>query len=168
MTMTLEHLLATDSGLDASYVHRPKYLVCGSPLATEHAVLKWYELASVDQPVSGAVRDLARRTLQIQRLDAVGFGFVILHRCGGEGFYFLMVCTWRNNNELWETVFAKASDSAPEFVPFPREHAHKPAFCVWELAAVEHEKRTWQRFVDSRRDEAAARLWWSNTYTGPA
>ena len=33
-------------------------------------------------------------------------GFVVLHRCG-EDFYFLLVCTWRNENELWETVWAK-------------------------------------------------------------
>lgn len=30
-------------------------------------------------------------------------GFAILHRCG-ESFYFLLVSTWGNDNELWETV----------------------------------------------------------------
>ncbi|MEQ1832431.1 MAG: hypothetical protein ABL977_05190 [Candidatus Eisenbacteria bacterium] len=168
MTMTLEQLLATDTGIDTGYTHRPKYVVAGSPLATERAVLKWYELARLDEPVSGDVRDDARRLLQTLPLEAAGFGFVILHRCGGTGFYFLMVCTWRNNNELWETVFARHSDAEPGFVPFARDGAHKPAFCVWELAVVEHEKRAWQRFLDSRRDEPAARLWWSNTCTGAA
>ena len=39
-------------------------------------------------------------------------GFVILHRCG-EDFYFLLISTWRNENELWETVWAKAGEASP-------------------------------------------------------
>ena len=41
--------------------------------------------------------------------DLGELGFVVLHRCG-ESFYFLLVCTWRNENELWETVWAKDGD----------------------------------------------------------
>ena len=56
----------------------------------------------------------------------------ILHRCG-ESFYFLLVCTWRNENELWETVWAKDGDGDVFFRPWPIEGTHRPTFCVWEL-----------------------------------
>ena len=61
-----------------------------------------------------ALQALARRNLRdAARAGALGrlgeLGFVILHRCG-ESFYFLLVCTWRNENELWETVWAKDGD----------------------------------------------------------
>ena len=78
------------------------------------ALLKWYDIAPYDTPVPLAIRALARRCLR----DACkagtlgvedGLGFVILHRCGGD-FYFLLVSTWRNENELWETVWAKRDD----------------------------------------------------------
>jgi len=32
-----------------------------------------------------------------------------------------------------------------------------PAFCVWELVPVWHEQQAWKRFLESARDEAAAR-----------
>ena len=75
------------------------------------------------------------------RLGVAGdLGFVILHRCG-EDFYFLLVCTWRNENELWETVWAKDGDADVFFRPWAIDGAHRPTFCVWELGAVVHERR---------------------------
>jgi hypothetical protein len=75
---------------------------------------------------------------------------VVLHRCGND-FYFLIVCTWRNSNELWQTVFYKDGDGMVDFAPFPREGAHKPTLCVWELVPVIHEQQTWVRFLGSTR-----------------
>src|SRR5262249_42716541 len=111
-----------------------------------------------DAPVPLAIRAVARRSLRdARRADALGtlgeHGFVILHRCG-EDFYFLLVCTWRNENELWETVWAK-SDSDALFRPWPIDGAHRPTFCVWELGAVAHEREAWTRYLLSARDEAA-------------
>ena len=85
-------------------------------------------------------------------------GFVILHRCG-ESFYFLLVCTWRNENELWETVWAKTGDDDVFFRPWPAEGAHRPTFCVWELGAVCHEREAWTRYLllRARRSREAAR-----------
>ena len=42
---------------------------------------------------------------------------VVLHRCGSD-FYFLIVCTWRNENELWQTVWYKDGDRMDAFAPF--------------------------------------------------
>ena len=60
-------------------------------------------------------------------------GFVILHRCG-ESFYFLLIASWRNENELWETVWAKNGEGATGLRAVAVEGPHRPAFCVWELA----------------------------------
>ena len=60
---------------------------------------------------SGRSRDAACGTRRAPARSATlgELGFVVLHRCG-ESFYFLLVCTWRNENELWETVWAKDGD----------------------------------------------------------
>ena len=65
---------------------------------------------------------------------------MILHRCG-EAFYFLLVSTWQNDNELWETVWAKNGSDDLGFRPWPLDGTHRPTFCVWELGAVWHEQR---------------------------
>ena len=112
----------------------------GTPL------LKWYDdRASGGAGAADQVGDLARLGLaDAARLGELrlggALGFVILHRCG-EAFYFLLVSTWQNDNELWETVWAKDGDADPEFHPWPLEGGtHRPTFCVWELGAVAHER----------------------------
>ena len=110
---------------------------------------------------------LARTYLNRGPIEAKGLGFVILHRCGKD-FYFLIVSTWRNNNELWESVFYKDGDAMADFAPFPREAFHKPTFCVWEMAPVFYEQKAWERFLKSARDEAAAFTWLNDRYSGPA
>ncbi len=166
-TTRLSHILATDSGVDPAYRHYSKQATPGEPLELPGAVLKWYGLHSVELPVPDAVTRLARSQLAATPPEARGLGFVLLHRCGRD-FYFLIVCTWRNSNELWETVFYKDGDAMVEFAPFPREGSHKPAFCVWELVPVWHEQQAWERFLSSARDEAAAQVWLADRFSGPA
>jgi hypothetical protein len=45
---------------------------------------------------------------------------------------------------------------------------HRPTFCVWELAAVCHERRAWSRFLRSRRDELAKQAYLTSAYEGSA
>ena len=92
-------------------------------------------------------------------------GFVILHRCG-ESFYFLIFSTWRNENELWETVWAKNGENDPVFHQWPREGTHCPAFCVWELGAVCHERVAWSDYLRSDRDVAAREAYLADTFSG--
>jgi hypothetical protein len=54
------------------------------------------------------------------------------------------------------------------FEIFPREAAHKPVFCVWELIPVCHEQQAWRRFLASARDVRAAQAWLHDVYTGVA
>jgi hypothetical protein len=150
---------ATNGTVGASYHHALKHVRPGATVALGDAVLKWYDIAPPDEPVEESVRTLARRGLaDAARLGELRLGdtlgFVILHRCGG-GFHFLLVSTWQNDNELWETVWAKNGDDDPEFHPWPLEGSHRPTFCVWELGAVAHERLAWSQYLLSERDEAA-------------
>jgi hypothetical protein len=163
----LAEILTTDPGVKESYRHISKWVSAGDPLQTGATLLKWYELAPANDHVSESISHLARACLARGSLEASGLGFVILHRCTNE-FYFLIVNTWRGNNEVWETVFYKDGDSMSDFAPFPREGAHKPTFCVWELAPVWHEKEAWERFLKSSRDQAAAEEWLRDRYAGSA
>ena len=166
-TTHLAGILETDSGIDSGYRHAPKRVTPGEPLELPGSVLKWYGLHPDDRPVPADVTRLAHTRLLAAPLEARGLGFVVLHRCG-QDFYFLIVCTWRNSNELWETVFYKDGDAMADFAPFPRDGAHKPAFCVWELVPVWHEQQAWTRFLTSARDEPAAQAWLADLLAGPA
>lgn len=163
----LAHIVDADSGIDAGYQHESKRVTPLDPLDLSGAVVKWYGVYPEDRLIPEEVTRLARNRLTTTSLEARGMGFVLLHRCGGE-FYFLIVCTWRNSNELWETVFYKDGDAMSDFVPFPRDGVHKPAFCVWELVPVWYEQQAWVRFLISSRDQAAAQVWLHDCYAGLA
>src|ERR1700693_1566382 len=143
--MSLARILQTDSGVDPGYKHVSKRATPGEPLEVSGTLLKWYGLHAEDRPAPAEITRLARAYLTKNPLEARGLGFVILHRCGGD-FYFLIVCTWRGSNEVWETVFYKDGDAMVDVALFAREKTHKPTFCVWELAPVWHEQLAWVRF----------------------
>ena len=164
---TIEAILANDSGIAQSYRHVPKRVTPGESIQTNGAIFKWYGLHQPDGPVPNEIDRLARSHLARVSLEAKGLGFVILHRCGND-FYFLIVCTWRGNNEVWETVFYKNGDAMADFALWPRDGMHKPTYCVWELAPVWHEKEAWERFLMSARDAAAAQVWLRDLYIGAA
>jgi len=152
------------------YRHGLKLVQPASAVALGDAVLKWYDIAPRGEPVTEHVRTLARRGLaDAVRLGELrlgeALGFVILHRCGA-GFHFLLVSTWQNDNELWETVWAKDGDDDPEFHPWPLDGSHRPTFCVWELGAVGHERDAWSEYLCSARDESARRTYLRSCYAG--
>jgi hypothetical protein len=157
-------------GVSPDYEHISKLVRPEARLTLGDAFLKWYEIAPADAPVPLAVRALARRNLrdgakagELALFDDLGF--VILHRCG-ESFYFLLLATWRNDNELWETVWAKESDEAIKFRPWPIHGTHRPTFCVWELGAVWHEQQAWSRYLRTPRDEAAKQAYLRDSIEG--
>lgn len=162
---------ASSHGVHPAYRHAPKHAQPATSVGLGDAVLKWYDVASADDPVPADVRALARRALDdAARLGELrlgdGLGFVILHRCGTEGFHFLLVQTWRNDNELWETVWAKESDDDPGFHPWPSEPGHRPTFCVWELGVVAHERIAWGAYLTSERDGSARRVYLGDVFEG--
>ena len=122
--------------------------------------LKWYDINPSDQPIEQEIRDIARRFVS-RKLEADGgpsaqeLGFVLLHQCG-EGFYFLGLCTWRGNNELWKTIFFLKADTMADFELLPQDEPHRDTFCVWELAVVCHETQAWTTYLTSNRTEQDA------------
>jgi hypothetical protein len=163
----LASILKNDVGINDRYQHAPKLVTPGELIETNGALFKWYKLHPEDRPIPAEIDALARRYLGKTPLEARGFGFVILHLCGND-FYFLIVSTWRGNNEVWETVFYKDGPAMADFALWPRDGMHKPTFCVWELAPVWHETKSWERFLLSERDEVAADTWLRDVYAGSA
>lgn len=155
--------------VSATYEHRPKLITTHEGLRLPGAYLKWYDIQLPGQPVADAVRAEARDYLQAEAATATSLdlqdelGFAILHRCG-ESFHFLLVSTWRGENELWEIVYSK--DGGP-FAAFPQPARHRGTFCVWELGAVLHEQRAWVRYLTSPRDQTARQAYVEDQYTGP-
>ena len=164
--------LETSHGVDSDYRHVAKHAHPAASIGLGDAVLKWYDVARPDDPVPDDVRALARRALDdAARVDELrlddGLGFVILHRCGSGGFHFLLVQTWRNDNELWQTVWAKHDDADPGFRPWVVEDGHRPTFCVWELGVVAHERLAWAAYLATERDSAARRTYLGDVFEGP-
>ena len=152
------------SAVQADYRHISKVIRPSPLIALDDAVLKWYDIAPADEPV--LARGNLRAAADSGSLGLAGeLGFVILHRCG-ESFYFLIVATWRNDNEVWETVWAKNGESEVAFRPWTLEGTHRPTFCVWELGAVWHEQQAWSRFLRSPRGAAAREAYLRDTFEG--
>ncbi len=163
-------LLRDKDAVGHEYRHSLKLVTPLSTVALGDSVLKWYDIAPASDPMPDRVRQLARRGLgDAVRLGELrlgaSLGFVILHRCG-ESFYFLLVSTWENDNELWETVWAKDGEDDPEFHPWPLDGTHRPTFCVWELGAVAHERLAWSAYLLSDRDDAARHAYLRDAFEG--
>lgn len=150
-----------------AYLHYAKTVCAHETIHPNESHLKWYDIARNDQPVEPAIRDLARNFLLGQSVSSSApcgneLGFILLHRCG-EGFYFLMLCTWRENNELWKTVFFLKAETMPDFALFPQKHQHKGTFCVWEMSVVAHETQAWTTYLISDRKQEDVDTYLSTT-----
>ena len=138
-----------------AYRHYEKRVTCHGVIQPTHSGLKWYDIARGKQPIDPQIRDLARdfiarQTTSIGIPAAQELGFVLLHRCGN-GFYFLGLCTWRGNNELWKTQFYFDAGKTEDFALFSQDGPHKDTFCIWELAVVSHETLAWTSYLRSGR-----------------
>ena len=143
-----------------AYSHYEKVVRCHGVTDPTLGRLKWYEINRSDQSIKKAIRELARRFLaRILTSDGSPstqeLGFVFLHRCG-EGFFFLGLCTWRGDNELWKTIFFLETDTMEDFALWPQDEPHKDTFCVWELAVVSHETQAWTTYLLSNRTDQDA------------
>jgi hypothetical protein len=162
--------LAALGNVPGDYRHHPKQVSPASGLALPGGFLKWYDIHDPDAAIGPITRDQARDFLRGEaaagRLDLRDeLGFALLHRCSGD-VYFLVACTWRHHNELWQTVYERDADGA--FTPHPRGGGHAATQCVWELTATGHERQAWKRYLDSRRDEPAKRSYLADVFAGLA
>jgi hypothetical protein len=158
------------NSVSPAYVHTDKHVAPQDNIRLGRSELKWYDLAPPHSPVPDEIRALARSAIEdeyaLGNLSDLGdLGFVILHRCGDE-FYFLLVQSWKNENELWESIYAKKSVDHDEFVSLPPRRHHNGTFCVWELEAVLHEQKAWREFLRSDRTEIARGRYLEYRYCG--
>ncbi|MFN1216352.1 hypothetical protein ACKW6Q_05125 [Chryseobacterium kwangjuense] len=110
---------------------------------------KWYDLAADPSVISS--QDIINAQTCIENADENfqdkdDIGFVIMHRCGEN--YLLLVCTWRSENELWESVYY---DGSGAFEVWDRNRTHLPTYCVWEMGIVYHESKAWKKFLGTDR-----------------
>jgi hypothetical protein len=156
--------------IPSDYVHAPKFAEPGEDLALADGYHKWYDERPEQAVIPDDVRAEAREFLQSEseagRLKLDGdLGFVVFHLCG-ESFYFLIVLTWRNQNELWESLYGQDVQQGGGFRMIP-QGTHLEVICVWELGAVLHERQAWTEYLMSGRDEQAKAAYLNSRFTGP-
>jgi len=128
--------------------------------------LKWYEMHALGVRIPDAEAAAARGHLTAaltagEPALSGDKGFVIHHRCG-DG-HLLLLCTWREDNELWETVWQSAGGG---YEPVVRADPHLPTYCVWEMGVVAHEARAWSRYLRSDRGREAERAYFADHFAG--
>ncbi|AZA84944.1 hypothetical protein C1637_21940 [Chryseobacterium lactis] len=125
---------------------------------------KWYNLAEdlskvSPEDISNAKTCIESAHDKFQDIDDIGF--VILHRCGEN--YLLLVCTWRSENELWESVY---HDGSGKFEIWDRNKNHLPTYCVWEMGIVYHESQAWKRYLGTTKEEEDKKQYLSDMFEG--
>lgn len=168
MTTSLPNLAELGT-IPADYQHIHKLITPADGLALPAAYLKWYEVRRADAEIPAELRADAREFLRAEAaaggLNIDGeLGFVVHHLCG-ESFYFLIVCTWRNQNELWQTLYGQDVAVGGGYRLLPRS-GHLPMLCVWELGAVLHEQQAWSSYLRSARDSQAKRAYLEDQVSG--
>jgi len=156
-------------GVREGYRHYQKRISPSLDFEANGHRLKWYDIAFTMRPIGPELDAEARALVEAEmgsgRLAIDGeIGFVILHDCGD--VVFLIVSTWRNSNELWETPYVKLRDNGGGFEPVEVAGIHRPAFCVWEMGAVAHESKAWSRYLSSNRGQTARETYFFDMYSG--
>ncbi|GAA5178755.1 hypothetical protein GCM10023322_06670 [Rugosimonospora acidiphila] len=167
--MNDEQLARVGNIVDPDYRHVTKHISAGPPLVLPDTYLKWYHVRREDQVIDPAVTEQARTFLSEEvaggRLPISGdLGFVIQH-LSGDYIHLLLVCTWRGNNEMWETVYLKDIRRDGPFGPMSSS-THRGVMCVWEFGAVAHEHQAWTRYLRSDRGAADKRAYAESLFTG--
>ncbi|GHA26869.1 hypothetical protein GCM10010372_28360 [Streptomyces tauricus] len=159
--------LSALSEYPAAWTHTPKAIFPGPPLVVPGACLKWYDIRRADDQAAPHVTDEARAFLTeraaAKELEFRGeLGFVLLHLDGGK--YYMLVCVWRDRDEMWQGLFYKDDEG---FQPYPpKPGLLRPTQNVVELDATSHERRGWSRYLRSARDTAAKQAYLDDACTG--
>jgi hypothetical protein len=151
------------------YNYSQKKFSPGSILNLRGASLKWYNLYPPNFEITNEQVQETRSFLESE--EEAGslkleneLGFVILHRAGE--YLLLLVITWRNTNEMWESIYLKKAEKKEAYTSIRFENEHRGTYCVWELGAIWHERNAWVRFIESKRDEEAKRIYMNDMFSG--
>lgn len=149
------------------YRYYPKLVTPRADLHLPTVYLKWYDIYPADAEITPEQLAESRSflTAEAQKLKLQDeLGFVLLHRAGTA--LLLLLTTWRNTNEMWESVYVKEIANAEEYRPLLFEGSHRGTYCVWELAPIWHERHAWVRFLSSPRDAAAKLAYIHDRFSG--
>jgi hypothetical protein len=151
------------------YEYYEKMITPGKDLRLPNAYLKWYNLYPLDNIITeeqdAETRTFIEGEVEEGRLKLNDeLGFVILHRAGS--VLLLLLTTWRNTNEMWESVWVKSAIHPDSYRQVTFEESHRATYCVWELGAVWHERDAWVRFLSSRRDVEAKQEYLKSKFSG--
>jgi hypothetical protein len=152
-----------------AYQHRQKFAAPNDALISDNVYLKWYDIYREETPIPAPFVDEARSFL-LSELAAGSLplkneiGFAIHHQCAT--VYILYICTWRNENEVWETIYIKDLAGDNVFRQLERSST-TPTFCVWVLGVVGYEQQAWTRYLSSPRDDAAKHAYLQEQMMGP-
>ncbi|HLW02534.1 MAG TPA: hypothetical protein VKT82_28030 [Ktedonobacterales bacterium] len=164
---TIPHLGKLGNIVPEGYEYYEKVVTPEQDLSLPRVYLKWYNICRPDVVISeGQLAEsrafVAAEAERLRLNDELGF--VLLHHCGL--VLLLMINTWRNTNEIWESAYAKDLPQASGYQPITSENNHRGTFCVWELGPVWHERQAWVRFLASARDEAAKLAYINDRFAG--
>lgn len=167
---TIDQPVDVAEGVEWGYRHYQKEIVPRDPFVTAGTYLKWYEISAPDRGVTEDLGQEARAYLtglfDNGELSIPGeLGFVIVHDC--VSVTFLMIGTWRNSNELWESVYIKNMSDGAGFRPMEFETHHRGTYCVWEMGAVCYESQAWTRYLLTERTTRDRTAYLSDMYAGP-
>jgi hypothetical protein len=156
------------SQVSSTYQHQAKSARPGPALETANVYLKWSLIEPESLPITpaqvGEAQEFLLEELNSGRLKLHNeVGFVVQHRCAK--VLILYVCTWRGDNEVWETLYHAVLEPQALYKVTERENT-SPTFCVWVLPAVLHEQRAWVKYLESARDHAAQMAYLGDQLTG--
>jgi hypothetical protein len=151
------------------YTYYEKVITPRDGIVLPNAYLKWYDLYPDDAEITDEQRAECRTFIEKEaeagRLKLEGdLGFVILHRAGP--MLLLLITTWRNTNEMWESIYVKEAAKPEPYTKLTFVAGHRGTYCVWELGAVWHERHAWVRFIQSKRDNKAKLAYISDVFSG--
>jgi hypothetical protein len=168
-TEKIPNLIDLGNVVPEGYVYYKKKIIPGLLLNLRGASLKWYNLYPPDTEITKAqvqeTRAFIESEVKTGRLKFENeLGFVILHRAGD--YLLLLITTWRNTNEMWESVYFKKAAQTESYTPVISKNDLRATYCVWELGAVWHERNAWVRFIESKRDEEAKLVYLNDVFAG--
>ena len=137
------------------YSHVRKALRPAPSLIAPDVFQKWYVVYPHRRPFADAEVGAAQSFL-LSEIDAGRLslrhevGFTVQHRCANIDIFY--VCSWRQNNELWETIYYLPTGGAYQLAS---RDSKTGTYCVWVIPVVAHEQRAWLNYLNSARDTAA-------------
>lgn len=148
------------------YRHIRKRMQPRAPLVAPGVFQKWYVVHPPERPFADSEVAEAQRFIlgevESGRLALKNeVGFTVQHRCGQVDIFY--VCSWRDNNELWETIYHRPHGGT--FQLAPRE-SKTGTYCVWVIPAVTHEQNAWVAYLNSVRDDAARAAYCRDQFEG--